>query len=72
MDKYVTADSSDDTYTFTITDYVTEEYQVARKVPVVTIESVPYQIAKTEYVTEEYLVESFQPVEVASEIPYTI
>ena len=51
---YGTADSSDDTHVYTVTEYVTEEYQVAKKVPVVTIEQVPYQVAKTEYVTEEY------------------
>ena len=39
---YGTADSSDDTHVYTVTEYVTEEYQVAKKVPVVTIEQVPY------------------------------
>ena len=38
-DKYgyghVTADSSDDEVIYTVTDYVQEEYQVAKKVPVV-------------------------------------
>ena len=51
---------------------MTEEYQVAKKVPVVTIESVPYQVAKTDYVTEEYEVETLEPVEVSREVPYTI
>jgi hypothetical protein len=41
---------------------VTEEYEVAKKVPVVTTESVPYQVAKTEYVDEEYEVETLVPV----------
>ena len=40
--KFATADSSDDEQIFTVTDYVTEEYQVAKKVPRVTVESVPY------------------------------
>ena len=51
---------------------MTEEYQVAKKVPVVTIEQVPYQVAKTDYVTEEYEVETLEPVEVSREIPYTV
>ena len=51
---------------------MTEEYEVAKKVPVVTIEQVPYQVAKTEYVTEEYEVESLNPIEVAREVPYTV
>ena len=37
-----------------------------------TIEKVPYQIAKTEYVTEEYEVSSLEPVEVVKEVPYTV
>ena len=70
--KFATADSSDDTHVYTVTEYVTEEYQVAKKVPVVTIEQVPYQVAKTEYVTEDYEVETLEPVEVTREIPYTV
>ena len=37
-----------------------------------TIEQVPYQVAKTEYVTEEYEVETLEPVEISREIPYTV
>jgi len=51
---------------------VTEEYQVAKKVPVVQINSVPYQVARTDYVTEEFEVETLEPVEVAREVPYTV
>ena len=55
-----------------MTEYETEEYQVAKKVPVVTVEQVPYQVAKTEYVTEEYEVETLEPREVSREVPYTV
>jgi len=51
---------------------VTEEYQVAKKVPQVNVNSVPYQVARTDYVTEEYEVNSLEPIEVAREVPYTV
>ena len=69
---YITSDSSDDAHHYTVTEYVTEEYQVAKKVPVVQINSVPYQVARTDYVTEEFEVETLEPVEVAREVPYTV
>ena len=70
--KFATADSSDDYHVYTVIEFVDEEYEVSKKVPVVTIGSVPYQIAKTEYITEEIEVENLEPVEVATKVPYTI
>merc|ERR1712032_581907 len=69
---YVTSDSSDDVHYYNVTEYVTEEYQVAKKVPYVEVNSVPYQVAVTSYVTEEFEVETLEPYEVAVEVPYTV
>lgn len=68
----MTSDSSDDTYVYNVTDYVTEEYQVAKKVPTIETKRVPYQVATTDFETELYEVETLQPVEVSREIPYTV
>merc|ERR1712032_438531 len=69
---YITSDSSDDAHFYNVTEYVTEEYQVAKKVPEVSVNSVPYQVARTDYVTEEFTVETLEPYEVAVEVPYTV
>ena len=69
---YYTNDSSEDEHYYTLTDYVTEEYHVPKKVAVVDSKSVPYQVATTEYVTEEYAVETLEAYQVEKQIPYTV
>ena len=70
--EYVTSDSSADEVAYVVTEYVEEEYQVAKKVPVVETNSVPYQVAVTNYVQEAYDVETLVPVIVDVQVPYTI
>ena len=43
-----------------MTDYVKEEYQVAKKVPVTKTVQVPYQVASTTIVQEEYTEEELE------------
>ena len=69
---YITPDSSDDAHVYYVTEYVTEEYQVAKKVPYVQTTQVPYQVAVTDYVSEPYEVETLEPYEVSREVPYTV
>ena len=63
-DYAMTSDSSDDTHVYTVTEYVKEEYQVARKVPERVVKQVPIQLAKTVYEQVAVDVEVLEPYEV--------